>query len=621
MTDPRPTESVTSVLEARDVNGERARPRRSSARFATSLAIGTYAVLALLANWNAWTMGATRVLQQPYQDPKLNVWYLEWTPFAISHGVNPLYSHWVNAPFGANYAANVAMPLLAIIASPVTAMWGPVAGVNFLISFSFFACCVGGYCFVRHWTSWRPAAFVGGLLYGFSPYVVADGLAHIHTMFVALVPFIFILLDEIFVRQRYSPRILGLLLGLVVIAQYFVSSEVLATTAIMSVVTAVFVGLFNRRKVRSHLMRSLPAIGIAFALAVLVLAYPIIYSQQGPMHYTLIVPRGQYQADLLSAILPTSNQLIAPHAAAAISNNFANNLAENGSYLGLPLIIVLIGAAIVGRRSKLVVVASLAALSAYVLSLGSPLLVGNHNIGPLPPGAVFQRIPLLQGAVMARFALFVALFAALNLGVVIDWLRAWPGWSKGSIGPMAAAGVGVAVLLPLLPNLPYSESAVNTPSFFTSSAVDSVPANSVAVVYPPTIARTAPPHPDSTLWQASAGMRFKMPSAYALVPAPGGRAQWGTPTLTTRTLAAFANGKSVRRTALLRDALRAQWRRWDVQTFIMGPARGEAKARKFVSWVLGSAPQYRQGVYVWYRLQRSFGSSGSASPPTARTTS
>ncbi len=605
-TELRPAAAGSSSRGALEAGSEKAHPERRHEILAASLAMGVYAGVAVLANWNAWMMGAARVLPQPFEDPKLNTWYVAWTPFALAHGVNPFFSHWVNAPFGANYAANVAMPLLAIIASPVTAIWGPVAGVNFLISLGFFASCVGGYCFVRHWTTWRPAAFVGGLLYGFSPYVVAAGRAHIHTMFIALVPFIFILLDEIVIRQRHSPRILGLLLGLVVIAEYFISSEVLAMTAIMALIAVVIVSLLNRGQVRTHCIRALPALGIAVGLAVVVLAYPVIYSQRGPMHYTLIVPHGQYQADLFSSILPTSNQLIAPHAVTAVSDQFATTLAENGSYLGLPLILLLVGATVVGRRSKVVVVAAIVALSAYVLSLGSPLLVGNHYVRWLPlPGAIFHHLPLLEGAVMARFALFVVLFAALLLGMAMEWLRAWPGWSKGSIGPVAAVGVGIAVLLPLLPNLPYAQAVVNTPRFFTSSALDTVPANSVAVVYPPTTAMTAPPHPDSTLWQAEADMRFEMPSAYALVPGVGGQARWGTPTLTTSTLASIAGGKSVPTTASLRTALRAQWRGWDVQTFIMGPGGHETAARHFVSWVLGRAPVYRQGVYVWSGLQRS----------------
>jgi hypothetical protein len=321
------------------------------------------------------------------------------------------------------------------------------------------------------------------------------------------------------------------------------------------------------------------------------------------MHYTLALPRGQYQADLLGAFLPTSNQLIAPHVATTISNHFADNLSENGSYLGLPLVLLLVGSAILCRRSKVVIVACLAALSAYVLSLGSPLLVENRFISWFHlPGALLQHLPLLEGAAMARFAVFVVLFAALVLGLAIERLRTWPGWSDHRIGPIAAIGTGIVVLLPLLPNLPYGAAVADTPSFFTSSAVDSVPANSVAVVYPPTAAQTTHPNPDSTLWQASADMRFQMPGAYALVPGVGGRARWGTPTLTTRTLVAIESGAKVRQTAALRAALRAQWRSWNVQTFIMGPGKKESTARRFVTWVIGRAPEYQEGVYVWYRL-------------------
>jgi hypothetical protein len=562
--------------------------------------MGTYAVLAFLANWNAWSAGATRVLQ-PSQDPKLDAWYVAWTPFALTHGANPFFSHWVNVPFGANFAANVAIPLLSLIASPVTAIWGPVAGVNFLTSFAFFACCVGGYFFVRHWTRWRPAAFVGGLLYGFSPYVVSEGIAHLHTMFVALVPFIFIVLDEIFVRQRYSRRLLGLALGGLVVAQYFISSEVLATTAILALIVGVLVALFNLDRVREHVLGALPAVALGLGLAVVVLAFPIAYSQLGPEHYTLTITVGQYQSDLLSAVLPSSNQLISPSGATAISDHFANNLSENGSYLGIPLVILLIGTTVVCRRSKVVVISFLAACSAYLLALGSPLLVDNSYVGwaHLPAG-IFHHLPLLKGAVMARFSVFVVLFATLVVGIALERMRRWPGWPTAWAGGAVAIVVSAAALVPLIPALPYAEAAIDTPAFFTTSAVDSVPAGSVAVVYP----STNPVDADSTLWQAAAGMRFKMPGAYALVPAPGAlQSQWGTPTLTSNTLGAIAGNIKVAESPSLRRALRAQWLKWDAETFIMGPGPDEAYARQFVSWVTGKPPVHRQGVSVWYHLR------------------
>jgi hypothetical protein len=570
---------------------------------ATALVVGTYLLLGVLANWNAWTTGATRALQGS-QDPKLDAWTLAWTPFALSHGVNPMFSHWVNVPYGANYAANVAIPLLALIASPVTAVWGPVAATNFIISFAFFANAVAGYCFVRHWTRWRPAAFFGGLLFGFSPYVVAEGLAHLHTMFVAFVPFIFIVLDEIIVRQRYSPRIMGVVLGLLVIAQYFVSTEVLATTAVLVLIALVLVVLLNTDRVRDHVFPALRALGIALAVAVVVLAYPVWYSTRGPLHYTLTIPFGQYQADLLGAVIPTSNQLISPTAATAISDHFANNLSENAAYIGIPLLLLLIGCVAVCRRSKVVVVAFLLTLCAYMLSLGSPLLIDNHDTGFRLPGAIFHHLPLFTGAALARFAVFVFLFAALVTGIALERLRRWSRWPAAWAGLAVSVGVAVAALVPLLPSLPYPQVSVDTPSFFTTTAVNTIPEGSVAVVYPATSTTDA----DAMLWQASAGMRFKIPGAYALVPTPGtGQSQWGTPTLTSGTLDAIQSGSPVAETSAIRSALRSQWRAWDVRSFIMGPGANGPSARRFVTWVIGRPPIHTHGVYVWYGVGRATG--------------
>ena len=307
-------------------------------------------------------------------------------------------------------------------------------GINFLISFSFFASCVAGYCFVRHWTSWRPAAFFGGLLFGFSPYVVSAGVAHLRTMFVALVPLIFIVLDEILVRQRFSPRLLGVCLAVLLVLQYFISTEVLAMAGVMALIAARDCRAFNINQVRPHLVHALPALAIGFGIAAVVLVYPVLYSVHGPQHATQQIPSGHYQSDLLSAVLPTSNQLIAPTGATAISDHFAGDLAENGGYLGIPLVAILLASVVICRRSKVVVIAFLLALCAYVLSLGSPLLVGNDDTGFSLPGGIFHHLPLFQGAVLSRFSVFVFLFAALAFGVSLERLRHWNGWHNRWIG-------------------------------------------------------------------------------------------------------------------------------------------------------------------------------------------
>ncbi len=213
---------------------------------------------------------------------------------------------------------------------------------------------------------------------------------------------------------------------------------------------------------------------------------------------------------------------------------------------------LLIATTIVCRRSKLVVIAFLGACGAYLLSLGSPLLIDNSYVGWVHlPGAVLRHLPLLEGAAAARFSLFVSLFAALLLGVALERLHAGGlgGAAGGSLSGTPTALVAGGALFPLVPALPYAETTVDTPAFFTTSAVDlGARRLGVAIVYP----QTTPIDADSTLWQASSGMRFRMPGAYALVPAAGAAgSQWGTPTLTSGTLGSIVGGGTIPETATL----------------------------------------------------------------------
>src|SRR5205085_8691189 len=124
---------------------------------------------------------------------------------------------------GVNMLNNTTPMLLAVVASPVTVVVGAAASYNLLTTLAFAASAGAAYVLIRRWTSWRPAAFVGGLLYGFSPYMVSVGWAHLFLTFVPWLPLMVLCLDEVLVRQRGSPIRWGLALGLLAIAQFFTS--------------------------------------------------------------------------------------------------------------------------------------------------------------------------------------------------------------------------------------------------------------------------------------------------------------------------------------------------------------------------------------------------------------
>ncbi len=70
--------------------------------------------------------------------------------------------------------SNTGITLLGVIAAPLTLLGGPVLSFNALLTLALPVSALAMYACLRRWTTWRAAAFVGGLLYGFSPYIIGQ---------------------------------------------------------------------------------------------------------------------------------------------------------------------------------------------------------------------------------------------------------------------------------------------------------------------------------------------------------------------------------------------------------------------------------------------------------------
>ncbi|MGH7933221.1 MAG: hypothetical protein ACREQN_08625, partial [Candidatus Binataceae bacterium] len=66
-------------------------------------------------------------------DPSLFMWFLVWWPHALVHQLNPFMTQAIWAPQGFNLAWSTCVPLASWVASPLTALFGPVASYNVLI--------------------------------------------------------------------------------------------------------------------------------------------------------------------------------------------------------------------------------------------------------------------------------------------------------------------------------------------------------------------------------------------------------------------------------------------------------------------------------------------------------
>jgi hypothetical protein len=586
-------------------------------------AIGVYAAIAVLAFYPVAPLSGARLIGCGCSDAAQETWFLAWPAYAVAHAANPFFSSLLDYPHGVNLADNTSMPLLGLVAAPITWLAGPVAAFNAMLRLAFVASATSMFFVVRHLVRWWPAAFVAGLLYAFSPFMIGETQGHLFLTFVPLPPLILLCLWEIGRREEGSVTKWAIGLGLLSAAQFLISIEVLVITAVAGGVVMLAAAVTHPTATRLRWRRVGTGLGLATLCLVPVAAYPIWFFFEGARHIVgpphSVASISFYKGDLLSSIVPTRNELLGPSHLIAIGNSFADrDTPENGVYLGVLLIVALVALTVRYRRDALVATAATLCAVGFIFSLGSPLLVDGHNTHIPLPFWLVGHLPVVKGIVAIRFSLIDQLGAAVLLGAGLACLRSEPWWA--SHRRLAAGGTVIAValvLLPLLPRLPYQSSPAPLPAYFTSSVAASIPRSSVILTYPFDV----DPVDDAMLWQASAGMRFAIFGGQASVPGRNGFATSILPDppaapVVQLFLAAFSghavvNGrgrpgqgaKLPPLDAATGRSIVAFCRHYGVGAVVVYPIGDKPRlVEKYLSAAFGRRPQSVGGVEVWYGL-------------------
>ena len=110
------------------------------------------------------------------------MWFLTWDAFAVSHHLNPFFSDFILHPAGINLMWNPARWTQGLLLAPVTLTLGPVFAYNVSQVAALALSAWAAYLALDALLGSRRGAFCGGLLYGFSPYML--GHAPIHSDFI-----------------------------------------------------------------------------------------------------------------------------------------------------------------------------------------------------------------------------------------------------------------------------------------------------------------------------------------------------------------------------------------------------------------------------------------------------
>ncbi len=575
--------------------------------------VAVYVVLGLVAFAPNWPWTSTRLFgTKTGADAVLCTWFLAWVPHALAHGINPLFSNALYAPLGVNVAQNTATPLLGVLTGLVAPVLSPVARGNLVTVMALPVSASAAYVVLRKWEVWSPAAAIGGLVYGFSPFMLQPADGHPFLVFLPLPPFIALTLVSI-VRRTGSPRRLGLELGLLLAAQFLIAPEIFVMCIILSALVLITVGLRQRAQVVERCRNMLRPLATAAVVTALLIVIPAWMYEFGPRHFTGPVHpiSGPYYNDLLSFIHPGPPQRLS----LGIPPLHGLPAASQG-YIGIPFLIVAIGLAWRSRHTSRMQVALLLTVWAYILSLGTHLSIEGH-LSKIPmPFDVVVRLPLFDNILPSRFSFATGLGLGAVTAFGLDDLRdparpvlggrhlALPSVSSaGRRGSVACAVVLAALVVSQLPRWPYESQPIRELPAQIRVALPQ--GNPVAVTYPYPSSMNA----EAEVWQMQDGFSFRLIGGYALQPAANGRASLAPNPTSPPDLALYLENLESHinkpPTERLVTATRAALANDDVRLVVVDQAaRGGALALTLFERALGG-PKVRSGSFaLWSTSQR-----------------
>lgn len=438
----------------------------------------------------------SRVFGDRFPDKTIFMWSFLWWPHELAHWHDPFVTKAIWAPHGIDLAWVTAMPGASLLLSPLSETLGPVVAYNVAALAAPALAAWTTFLLARRLGSSTPGALVAGFLFGFSPYIAGQSSSHLNLTLVFAVPLLG-LLAVVFARGDLGRRRFVVFSALTLAAQLYVSTEIFATFTLIAAI-CILLALLLLPQERSALRRLAGYTSVAYALAgVLALPY-LLHAFVGS---TTPPARGVIpaSADLANLVVPTKVTWLRLPGSGSIARHFASNGAEQGAYLGIPLllIIALATATLRGPRRRGVWVLLLSALASTLLALGPRVRVDGHTVA-IGIWAWIGRLPTIRAALPIRLDMYTTLFAALIAGVWLTHASRRHRW------PYLLAALAVVAILPT-PSYTHWTSAVPQSRFFTTSAYRRYlrPGETVLVLpYGPT--------GWSMLWQAEARFRFRM---------------------------------------------------------------------------------------------------------------
>jgi len=451
-------------------------------------------------------------------DQAFLIWCLVWWPYAIAHHLNPFITKLIFAPVGFNLTWSTSIPLLSLLALPLTTTVGPITAFNLL--------CVACPALAA-WTAFLLChslnqrfvpSLMGGYIFGFSSYILAHMFGgHLNLLAAFLGPLaVYLVLERL--HGRIGRRSFTLLLLALATAQFLIAIEILATMTIFGTLALAAAWAMGERDLRRRITGLAAPILLAY-LGMATAVSPYLYYLFVGFRTAPIYSPSWHSTDLVNFLVPTKTIALgsAIDLFGRVSAGFTSDLAEQGAYVGLPLLALAAWFPFERRRTLEGRLLGLMLIVIAVAAMGPRLHVAGKSYFKLP-WSLLHRAPLIDQALPLRFTLYLFLTLAV---IAATWLAA------PHHGALTRATLGALVFVSLFPN-PSAQvwappnSVTSLPGFFTAKTYRQYLAPGETVATLPYAWGEADA---CMLWQALSGMYFRLAGGYPPL-SPGSFLRW-----------------------------------------------------------------------------------------------
>lgn len=390
-------------------------------------------------------------LRQYWTDPNFYTWSMRWWPYAVSHGINPLYSSQIGAPHGYDLAWASTTPAVDLLMWPVTAAFGVLVSYNVMLLLIPPVSAFAAFLLARRLTGRFWPSLLAGSVYGFCPYgVLHEWQGQPNLTAIAVFPLLAYLVLRWWDGTLRGRWFVIWAAAAMALEFYTFNEAFFEMTAVLAGGLAIGWAVAGRAS-RHQVARLAWLTGVAYAGAVVVAA-PYLYYAFRHNQGTFSRQRPAFFLNLVRTVLPWSDKVFGLNSLASYSAHVGRPGVDD--YVGVPILLVLLGIAVLTWRRPVTRLLVIGFAFVIALAVGPELVIGTSQPVSLPWAGLWS-LPLARSAEPSRFIVFAVLVLAVALAL-------WLAMPSGSRLLLAARwGLGLLAVAAILWDSPTVYSAVN----------------------------------------------------------------------------------------------------------------------------------------------------------------